>query len=29
VLVWSGISYTAIDDMTWGGWNPDSAHRDI
>ncbi|MGI8961429.1 MAG: hypothetical protein ACR2IV_17040 [Bryobacteraceae bacterium] len=25
VLVWSGISYTAVDDMTWGGWNPDSA----
>jgi len=24
VLVWSGISYTAVDDMTWGGWNADS-----
>ncbi|HEX4424163.1 MAG TPA: polysaccharide lyase family protein [Terriglobales bacterium] len=24
VLVWSGVSYTAIDDMTWGGWNADS-----
>ena len=25
VLMWSGISYTATDDMTWGGWSPDSA----
>jgi alpha-mannosidase len=25
VLVWSGVSYTAVDDMTWGGWNPESA----
>ena len=25
VLVWSGVSYTAVDDMTWGGWNPASA----
>lgn len=25
VLVWSGISYTAVDDMTWGGWNLESA----
>ena len=25
VLMWSGISYTAVDDMTWGGWSPDSA----
>jgi len=25
VLMWSGISYTAVDDMTWAGWNPDSA----
>ena len=24
VLVWSGISYTAVDDMTWGGWNAKS-----
>ena len=24
VLVWSGISYTAVDDMTWGGWNAES-----
>lgn len=27
LLVWSGVSYTAVDDMTWGGWNPDSAQR--
>ena len=25
VLVWSGVSYTAIDDMTWGGWNAEAA----
>lgn len=25
VLMWSGISYTAVDDMTWGGWNPQSS----
>ncbi|MEP7242956.1 MAG: polysaccharide lyase family protein [Gammaproteobacteria bacterium] len=25
VLVWSGVSYTAIDDMTWAGWNLESA----
>jgi alpha-mannosidase len=25
VLMWSGISYTAVDDMTWGGWSPESA----
>lgn len=25
VLVWSGVSYTAIDDLTWGGWNSESA----
>jgi hypothetical protein len=25
VLMWSGISYTAVDDMTWGGWNPRSS----
>jgi alpha-mannosidase len=24
VLVWSGVSYTAVDDMTWGGWNAES-----
>jgi len=24
VLVWSGISYTAVDDMTWGGWDAKS-----
>ena len=24
VLMWSGISYTAVDDMTWGGWNAES-----
>jgi alpha-mannosidase len=24
VLMWSGISYTAVDDMTWGGWNAGS-----
>ena len=22
VLMWSGVSYTAVDDMTWGGWKP-------
>lgn len=27
ILVWSGVSYTAVDDMTWGGWNPDSARN--
>jgi alpha-mannosidase len=25
VLVWSGVSYTAVDDMTWGGWSAESA----
>jgi len=25
VLVWSGVSYTVVDDMTWGGWNRESA----
>ena len=25
VLVWSGVSYTAVDDMTWGGWNAEAA----
>jgi alpha-mannosidase len=25
VLVWSGISYVAVNDMTWGGWDPNSA----
>ncbi|HSS96429.1 MAG TPA: polysaccharide lyase family protein [Terriglobales bacterium] len=25
VLMWSGISYTAVDDMTWGGWSAESA----
>jgi alpha-mannosidase len=25
LLVWSGVSYTAVDDMTWGGWDPESA----
>ncbi len=24
LLVWSGVSYTAVDDMTWGGWNAES-----
>ncbi|MBS1852409.1 MAG: hypothetical protein JST79_16000 [Acidobacteria bacterium] len=24
VLVWSGVSYTAVDDMTWAGWNAES-----
>ena len=28
VLMWSGISYTAVDDMTWGGWSPDQRERD-
>ena len=23
--MWSGVSYTAIDDMTWGGWNAEAA----
>jgi alpha-mannosidase len=27
VLMWSGISYTAVDDMTWAGWSPDSARE--
>ena len=25
VLVWSAVGYTAVDDMTWGGWNVESA----
>ena len=29
VLMWSGISYTAIDDMTWGGWNAESARTGV
>jgi hypothetical protein len=24
VLVWTAVSYTAVDDMTWGGWNSES-----
>jgi hypothetical protein len=24
VLMWSGVSYTAVDDMTWGGWNAEA-----
>ena len=24
VLMWSAVSYTAVDDMTWGGWNAES-----
>jgi alpha-mannosidase len=24
VLVWSGVSYTGVDDMTWGGWNEEA-----
>jgi len=24
VLVWSAVSYTVVDDMTWGGWNVES-----
>ena len=24
VLVWSGVSYTAVDDITWAGWNEES-----
>ncbi len=27
ILMWSGISYTAVDDMTWAGWSPDSARE--
>lgn len=26
VLVWSAVSYTAVDDMTWAGWNAAAAH---
>lgn len=29
ILVWNGISYTAVDDLTWGGWNPESAQTGI
>lgn len=25
VLMWSAVSYTAVDDMTWAGWNAESA----
>jgi hypothetical protein len=25
VLAWSAVSYTVVDDMTWGGWNAESA----
>ncbi len=25
VLMWSGVSYTAVDDMTWGGWSAEAA----
>ena len=25
VLMWSGVSYTVVNDMTWGGWSPDEA----
>ena len=24
VLVWSAVSYTGVDDMTWGGWNAEA-----
>jgi hypothetical protein len=24
VLVWSGVAYTVLDDMTWGGWDRES-----
>jgi len=24
VLMWSGVSYTGVDDMTWGGWNEEA-----
>ena len=24
ILVWSGVGYTAVNDMTWGGWNPEA-----
>ncbi|HWR16816.1 MAG TPA: polysaccharide lyase family protein [Terriglobales bacterium] len=27
ILVWSGVSYTAVDDITWGGWNKESVQR--
>ncbi|MEJ0087274.1 MAG: polysaccharide lyase family protein [Pseudomonadota bacterium] len=25
VLMWSGVSYTAVDDMTWAGWSLEAA----
>jgi alpha-mannosidase len=25
LLTWSAVSYIAVDDMTWGGWNAESA----
>jgi alpha-mannosidase len=25
VLMWSGVSYTVVNDMTWGGWSPSDA----
>ena len=25
VLVWSAVGYTVVNDMTWGGWNAESA----
>jgi alpha-mannosidase len=28
VLVWNGVGYTVVRDMTWGGWNPDDARTD-
>jgi alpha-mannosidase len=27
VLVWSGVSYTAVDDITWAGWNEESVRQ--
>jgi hypothetical protein len=29
VLVWSGVSYTAVDDMTWAGWSLAAAKSGI
>jgi alpha-mannosidase len=27
VLVWSAVSYLNIEDMTWGGWNPEAVEK--
>jgi len=28
VLIWHGVSYVVVRDMTWDGWNPDDARLD-